>query len=128
MKFIWNDREFTRVDKPTFGEIEHVEKLTGVEMAEWSRTLNTRAGIFWAVRRVDPELLSWDAMDDISPDDVDIIDEPSDAVVVTDPPVSTSATGSAGRRAAAGSSKSGGRNTTSRSRTTSGSSRGKSTS
>jgi hypothetical protein len=75
VKFIWNGREFPADGKTMFEEIDFVERKTGQPMDEWSKTTTVRASIFWAVRRVDPELLSWEELGRLGPDGFEIIDD-----------------------------------------------------
>lgn len=69
-------------------EVDFVEQKTGRAMEEWSKTLAVRASMFWAVRRADPQLLSWEEFGKLSPDDFEIIDDEDDGPDA-DPPAVT---------------------------------------
>jgi hypothetical protein len=84
LKFLWNGQEFRLAERWTFAEIDHVERLTKLPMDDWSKTMSARANVFWSVRRVDPQLLSWEQLGELGPDEFEFVDEPEDADA--DPP------------------------------------------
>jgi hypothetical protein len=77
------------VEKPMFAEIDYAERLVGEAMDEWSKTTSARVGIFWAIRRADPELLSWKQLGQLSVEDFDVLDDEVAAGPDADPPVPT---------------------------------------
>lgn len=89
MKFIYEGREFPQPKKTMWEEVDFVEQKTGRAMDEWSKTMSVRAAMFWAVRRVDPELLSWEEFGRLGPDDFEIIDDDEDDGTDADPPAVT---------------------------------------
>jgi len=74
------------VEKPIFAEIEFVEDQVHQQIKDWSDTRSVRAGIFWAVRRVDPALLSWEQLGQFDSDDFQIVDEGDGADAVPPAP------------------------------------------
>jgi hypothetical protein len=76
---------FELVERPTFGEIEYVERMSKKPSDEWSSLLQARAVYFMSVRRADPTLLTWDQMSETSPMDFAEIPEPEEVDDAQDP-------------------------------------------
>lgn len=94
MRFVWQGREFPQAEKPTFAEIAHLEKLTGQALDEWTSTTRTLTTLYLSARReglrTGEPFLSWEQMQDLSPQDFDVTgedDEPGEGDA--GPPVTT---------------------------------------
>ena len=72
-----------------FEEIDFVERKTGQPMDEWTKTTTVRASMFWAVRRIDPKLMSWEEFGRLGPDDFEMIDDDEPDGPDADPPAVT---------------------------------------
>lgn len=79
-------QEFEVVEKPSFNEIEYVERLTKVKSDDWSGNLTTRALLWLSIRRVDHTLVSWEGMGELSANDFEDI-EGDEAADPTSPSV-----------------------------------------
>jgi hypothetical protein len=91
MRFVYAGREFPQAEKPTFGEIAHLEKLTGQALDEWTSTTRTLTTLYLSARREGlrsgGEFLTWAQMQDLSPQDFDAIDDEDEpAAGDADPP------------------------------------------
>jgi hypothetical protein len=138
VKFRWNGKLYDQAAKLKLGDITVVERATGLDSDDWSRTLAAMAAVFASVRRVDPDAITWEQLEDLDADALDdlIVEEepkPKAAEVKGDPlgdgspGTSGSPGGPRGRRAAAGRTKSGAGSTSGSSRTTSAGRRPRST-
>ena len=78
-KFVWDGQEWELVENPTFGELEHVERLLKRRFDEWSTIDNKRVLVWLTIRRADHTRLPWAAMTEMSPVDFDVQEEPTSA-------------------------------------------------
>jgi hypothetical protein len=113
-RFKWDGVIYPEFGKPNLGEMTFAERKLGLDADDWTSTMKLMAAIFWSIRRVKPDAITWEQIEALGADELeDIIldDEPAKApeeAAATDPlgggsPArSGSRGGRSGPRAAAG--------------------------
>lgn len=78
-KFRWDGEEWELIGNPTFGELEHAERLIKKKFDDWQTIDRSRVMSWLSIRRVDHTRLPWAALTEMSPNDFVDIEEPKPA-------------------------------------------------
>jgi len=83
MYFIFRDKRYEEAEKPTFAEMTFAEGKWSASIGDWTSAQARMTTIYFAIKRADPKLLSWDALLNLGPDDFDMhwpeLEEPDPA-------------------------------------------------
>jgi hypothetical protein len=76
MRIRFRGKEYEEVEKPNFAELAFIEKMFKTDIKDLYQYQNVIATFYISIKRVDPELLTWEEMLTLSDDDFEFVADP----------------------------------------------------